>query len=92
MNDKELEKILNFVLNNMGNKEMMRIVDLQKTAQIYYLKCEELKTENAKLRECVESFIDRYFDLPTDLRLHKGLKEGKDSLRARQVLKELENK
>lgn len=54
MNDKELEKILNFVLNNMGNKEMMRIVDLQKTAQIYYLKCEELQSENAKLKECAE--------------------------------------
>ena len=55
MNDKELEKILNFVLNNMGNKEMMRIVDLQKTAQIYYLKCEELEAENAKLKEQIKN-------------------------------------
>lgn len=83
MNDKELEKILNFVLNNMGNKEMMRIVDLQKTAQIYYLKCEELKTENAKLRECVEFYADYMNDNPDN---------DWNNDYARQVLKELEEK
>ena len=46
------------------------------------------QAENAKLRECVESFVDKYFDLPLGLRLQKGIKEGKESLRARQVLKE----
>jgi cell division protein FtsB len=59
MNDKELENILNFVLNNMGNAEMMKLVRLQEVAQIYYLKCEKLQAENAKLNQEIEK-LKRY--------------------------------
>ena len=56
MNDKELENILNFVHNNMGNAEMVKLVRLQEVAQIYYLKCEKLQAENAKLNQEIEKF------------------------------------
>ena len=55
----DLEKIENFVLNNMGNKKMMMLVRLRETAQTYYLKCEKLEAENSKLRECVEFYADQ---------------------------------
>lgn len=51
----------------------------------------KIEAENAKLRECVESFVDKYFDLPLEYRMQKGLKECKESLYARQALKELDN-
>jgi len=47
MNDKELEKIFNFVLNNLGNDACMRLVHLQETAQVYYLKSEALEKKIA---------------------------------------------
>lgn len=81
MNDKELEIILNFVLNNMGNKEMMKLIGLQETAQVYYLKCEKLKAENAKLRECVEFYANYKNDNPDN---------DWNNDYARQVLKELD--
>lgn len=63
MNDKELEKILNFVLNNMGNREMLKLVELQETAQRFYLECshkqseiDEIKQVVRELRECVSFY------------------------------------
>lgn len=48
-----------------------------------------LQTENKKLREALEKIVDRYFDLPYEIRMHKGLREGKESLIAREALKEI---
>lgn len=41
MEDKLMEEIMTFVLNNMGNKEMMRLHQMQSDLQKYYLKSEE---------------------------------------------------
>ena len=49
---------------------------------------EDLLAENKKLREALEKIVDRYFDLPYEVRMKKGLKEGKESLIAREALKE----
>jgi predicted nuclease with TOPRIM domain len=57
--------------------------------QACFDRIQKLEAENAKLKECVESFVDKYFDLPVELRLKKDIKEGEGSLRARQVLKEI---
>jgi len=51
-----------------------------------------LQNENKKLREALEKIIDQYFDLPYELRMKKGLKEGRDSLIAREALKEVGEK
>jgi hypothetical protein len=49
-----------------------------------------LQAENKKLREALEKIVDQYFDLPYELRMKQGLKEGRDSLIAREALKEVE--
>ncbi len=47
----------------------------------------EIINENKKLREALEKIVDRYFDLPYEVRMKKGLKERKESLIAREALK-----
>ena len=76
MNDKELEKILNFVLNNMGNDAMMRLVHLQETAQIYYLKSEKLEAENKKLREDLEHIYETSDDYDSSKYAKEALKRS----------------
>jgi hypothetical protein len=56
---------------------------------IGYRELKKLQAENKKLREALEKIIDQYFDLPYELRMKKGLKEGRDSLIAREALKEV---
>lgn len=43
-----------------------------------------------KLKICIkalDSICDRYFDMPPELRMHKGLRESRDSLTAKAALK-----
>jgi hypothetical protein len=51
---------------------------------------EQLQEQNKKLRECVEFCVDRYFDVPIEYRMKKGLTESEQSKRARQCLEEIE--
>jgi MinD-like ATPase involved in chromosome partitioning or flagellar assembly len=46
------------------------------------------EAKNKKLREALEKIVDRYFDLPYEVRMKKDLKEGKESSIAREALKE----
>lgn len=48
---------------------------------------EELKAENSRYREALELIVDKYFDLPEDLKMYKDLIESKESLIAREALK-----
>ena len=52
---------------------------------------DKLIKENKKLHEALEKIVDRYFDLPYEVRMKKDLKEGKESLIAREALKEVRN-
>lgn len=91
MNDKELENILNFVLNNMGDQSRSRITDLLETAlletaQIYYLKSEKLHAENAKLRSKIglslQIMRDNHWDLEEseiEYQVYKILEKSIDS-------------
>lgn len=78
----DLGKIENFVLNNMGNKEMMMLVGLRETAQTYYLKCEKLEAENTKLKDCLKQIANE------DYRRNRS----NASVKAYMCLKELEDK
>lgn len=39
--------------------------------------------------EALEKVVDKYFDLPVEMRMEKRIKEGKDSLIAREALEKL---
>lgn len=58
--------------------------------KVYDYEKQTIPEMDEKLKTCImalSSICDRYFDLPVEMRLHKGIKESKESLTAKAALK-----
>lgn len=58
--------------------------------KVYDYEKQTIPEMDEKLKICIkalDSICDRYFDMPPELRMHKGLKESRDSLTAKAALK-----
>ena len=84
MNDKLLESILNFVLNNMGNREMMHLNHYIESRAEFWQEIQKLKADRAVL-------VD-HLKIIEGMRRRDGNDneyEGADCLTARQALKSI---
>lgn len=88
MNDKEPWKIGEAKIYSEKFLANPLVVGSYQGISEIYLFINNLQAENKKLREALEKIVDRYFDFPYEIRMHKGLREGKESLIAREALKE----
>ena len=69
------------------NEKDKELLEFKEAARSEAEEVNRLQAENKKLREALEKIVDRYFDLPYEVRMKKGLKERKESLIAREALK-----
>lgn len=75
----------------LAQKEMWQASSLANAKKMQEKDAEikRLQKENQELREALKDIVDSYFDLPSELRMQKGIYECERSKRAREALNKI---